>query len=322
MGARKVGSVQPCASLPQTQPPPVTDVRTGLVDCDNWAVSARWGVPAEAVSGLYVARLTRPEPSPGWRQDNTQTAGGAWMTGAAPSDDTGGENQSDTRLPAHDLDDEEQPVPNRPGWEHSWGANGMSGALRNPIKEPRASHVYFVVRAGKGRDAGVIMQTNDTTWQAYNTYGGVCLYGGFGSKWCESGAPRSYVASYNRPMVTRDYRAINAPFGAEYPMLRFLERNGYDVAYQSGLDTHMRGVPASSRLFVSVGHDEYWSGPQRAACEAARDDRGVHLGFFSGNEVYWRVRWEHGDGRPATTTAEIGDSEPRTMVCNLAALVC
>ena len=61
---------------------------------------------------------------------------------------------------------------------------------------------------------GIAVCAQDTTWQAYNTWGGVCLYGGFGSRWCEDGAPRSYVASYNRPMVTRDYRAINAPFGA------------------------------------------------------------------------------------------------------------
>jgi hypothetical protein len=113
------------------------------------------------------------------------------------------------------------------------------------------------------------------------------------------------VASYNRPLVTRDYRAINAPFGAEYPMLRWLERNGYDVAYQAGVDTHSRGVGPATRLFVSVGHDEYWSGPQRTAVEAARD-RGVHLAFFSGNEVYWRVRWEGGEA--------VGE-EPRTMVC-------
>jgi hypothetical protein len=122
----------------------------------------------------------------------------------------------------------------------------------------------------------------DLHWQAYNTYGGVCLYGTFGSRWCDPGAPRSYVASYNRPLVTRDYRAINAPFGAEYPLIRFLEQNGYDVAYQSGLDTHLARGLVGPQLFISVGHDEYWSGPQRTAVEAARD-RGVNLAFMSGH---------------------------------------
>ena len=48
------------------------------------------------------------------------------------------------------------------------------------------------------------------------------------------------------------------------------------------------------RLFLSVGHDEYWSGQQRLKVEQARDSgRGVNLAFFSGNEVFWRVRWEN-----------------------------
>ncbi len=44
-------------------------------------------------------------------------------------------------------------------------------------------------------------------------------------------------------------------------------------------------------MFLSVGHDEYWSGAQRANVEAARD-AGVNLQFLSGNEVYWRTRYE------------------------------
>ena len=42
---------------------------------------------------------------------------------------------------------------------------------------------------------------------------------------------------------------------------------------------------------MSVGHDEYWSGEQRANVEAARD-AGVNLAFFSGNEIFWKTRWE------------------------------
>ena len=71
--------------------------------------------------------------------------------------------------------------------------------------------------------------------------------------------------------TSRGYKRLRAWAGAEYPLLRFLERNGYDVSYQAGLDTHHRGLPQGTRLFISVGHDEYWSGPQRAAVEAARD---------------------------------------------------
>ena len=32
----------------------VRDTGTGLVDCGNWAVSARWAVPSTAVSGFTL----------------------------------------------------------------------------------------------------------------------------------------------------------------------------------------------------------------------------------------------------------------------------
>ena len=60
-GARKiVSNMLPTATLPQTQPACLTDnAPTGLIDCGNWAVSASWAVPSNAVSGLYVAHLVR-----------------------------------------------------------------------------------------------------------------------------------------------------------------------------------------------------------------------------------------------------------------------
>src|SRR5262249_4830562 len=56
--------------------------------------------------------------------------------------------------------------------------------------------------------------------------------------------------------------------------------------------THARRhLLESHRGFLSVGHDEYWSWHQRAHVEAARD-RGIGLGFFGANAVYWQVRHE------------------------------
>ena len=90
-------------------------------------------------------------------------------------------------------------------------------------------------------------------------------------------------------------RAARARIGsstAEYPMIRWLERNGYDVSYFTGVDSDRLGAEIREhRAFLSVGHDEYWSGGQRANVEAARN-AGVDLAFFSGNEVFWKTRWE------------------------------
>ena len=94
-------------------------------------------------------------------------------------------------------------------------------------------------------------------------------------------------------------------------MVRFLEQNGYDVTYIAGVDTDRDGARLlNHKAFLSVGHDEYWSGPQRAAVEQARD-AGVHLAFFAGNEMYWRTRWEPSvAARPPTTARSCRTRRP------------
>ena len=45
------------------------------------------------------------------------------------------------------------------------------------------------------------------------------------------------------------------------------------------------------KVFLTVGHDEYWSGQQRVNVTTARN-AGVNLAFFTGNEAFWKTRWE------------------------------
>jgi N,N-dimethylformamidase beta subunit-like, C-terminal/Domain of unknown function (DUF4082)/Bacterial Ig-like domain/Bacterial Ig domain len=154
-----------------------------------------------------------------------------------------------------------------------------------------SSHIFFVVR-DDGSHSPVYYQTSDTTWQAYNTYGGESLYAG--GPLAGGNTARAAKVSYNRPFITRGVDGgQDWVFNAEYPMIRWLERNGYDVSYETGVDSDRFGsLIRNHRVFMSTGHDEYWSGPQRANVEAARD-AGVNLAFFSGNEVFWKTRWEN-----------------------------
>jgi Domain of unknown function (DUF4082)/Bacterial Ig-like domain/Bacterial Ig domain len=236
-GARFITTVQPTATLPQTQPACLTNATTGLIDCGNWAESASWTVPIDAVSGIYVAKLVRE-------------AGGAG-----------------------------------------------------------SSHVVFVVRDDDGH-SDLLFQTSDTTWQAYNQYGGNSLYVG-------SPAGRAYKVSYNRPITTRGTTPEDWVFNAEYPMVRWLEANGYNVSYSTGVDTDRRGAELlEHKVFMSVGHDEYWSAPQRANVEAARN-AGVHLAFFSGNEVFWKTRWENStdvSGTPYRTLVTYKETHANAVI--------
>lgn len=226
-GAREVGAGTLRTTLPQRQPACATDPATEIYDCGTWAVSASWDVPADAVSGVYIARLIRT--------------------------DTDGD-----------------------------------------------SHIPFIVRKD-GNTSDVLFQTSDTTWQAYNTYGGSNFY------WGKDNG-RAYKVSYNRPFNTRGLvNGRDFLFANEYPMIRFLESNGYDVSYVSGLDTHLDpALITKHKAFLSVGHDEYWSEAQRDHVQAARD-AGTNLAFFSGNEVYWKTRWEA--SQDGTNTAN------RTLIC-------
>jgi hypothetical protein len=63
---------------------------------------------------------------------------------------------------------------------------------------------------------------------------------------------RAYKASYNRPFATRAYRTVNMPFNSEYPFVRWLERNGYDVVYWSG--TY---APSSCILLTQLGSRQF-----------------------------------------------------------------
>src|SRR3954447_19080926 len=147
------------------------------------------------------------------------------------------------------------------------------------------NQIVFVVR-NDASHSDLTFQTSDTTWQAYNSWGGNSLYVG-------NPAGRAYKVSFNRPYNTRSTNGgEDFFFSTEYPMVRFLEANGYDVTYQSGLDTDRSGSRIlNHNTFLSVGHDEYWSAAQRANVEAARD-AGVNLSFFSGNIALWKIRYE------------------------------
>ncbi|MDQ4490356.1 DUF4082 domain-containing protein [Sinomonas sp. ASV486] len=166
-----------------------------------------------------------------------------------------------------------------------------------------SSWITFVVRNDAATTA-IAFQTSDETWQAYNTYGGNSLYQC--NVACPPGNPLAYKAafkvSYNRPFHTGlDDQGRSWLTYTELPMIRFLEANGYDMSYMAGIDTASRGsLLLNHKTIVTSGHDEYVSYDQRTNLEAARD-HGVNLAMFSGNELFWRTRWE--SSQAGTTTA-------------------
>ncbi|WP_380837107.1 DUF4082 domain-containing protein [Sphaerisporangium dianthi] len=164
------------------------------------------------------------------------------------------------------------------------------------------THIVFVVR-DDASTSDLLFRTSDSTWQAYNSWGDIPATEDNPNKVLNSlyrgdsiAAPgRAVKVSYNRPFNTRESTPWGRDFvfANEYPMVRWLEANGYNVSYMSSLDAaRSPATLLNHKSLLSVGHDEYWSGEERTAFENARDN-GVNLAFFSGNEIYWKTRWEN-----------------------------
>jgi hypothetical protein len=80
----------------------------------------------------------------------------------------------------------------------------------------------------------------------------------------------------------------------EQPFLAWAEREGYDidVVTNADLEDHAELLAGDQyRLYLSVGHDEYWSAGMRDTVEGFVA-RGGNAAFLSGNTAFWQVRLE------------------------------
>jgi sugar lactone lactonase YvrE len=151
-----------------------------------------------------------------------------------------------------------------------------------------SSYVPLVVRDENPR-AALMFQASVNTWQAYNNWGGTSLY--------ENSLParvfrgdHAYRVSFDRPYTADDNGSGQLLWWEAY-MARWLEQRGYDVTYVTNVDVDAEPtIIDTARMFLSVGHDEYWSIGERNALERARD-RGVSLGFFSADTGTFHSRF-------------------------------
>jgi hypothetical protein len=156
------------------------------------------------------------------------------------------------------------------------------------------SYLTFIVT--DNRKADVLFQCSTNTWQAYN-------------KWPENHSLYENDRADKRPLVSGVRVSFKRPYAKypqvvdhtlslgsgefllwEYPFAYWLEEKGYDVTYCSNEDVDAGGVDFLTRakVFLSVGHDEYWTRKQYDTClEAVK--QGVNFGFFSGNSCCFVV---------------------------------
>jgi hypothetical protein len=201
------------------------------------------------------------------------------------------------------------------------------------------SHAFFVVR---GRGAEIVLALSTTTWCAYNDWGGPNLYMGASRVSFDRPLPRGFLT---RPAAPNDRLAnVTSPgdrevsgwieylsqhgvgvwsgaagwYNWERRFIAWAEAQGYSIDLLTNLDLHARpDVLDAYRLYLSVGHDEYWSWEMRDTVErfiAA----GGNAAFFSGNTAFWQVRIDGGSmicwkDRAAESDPVVGTPDERRM---------
>jgi len=152
------------------------------------------------------------------------------------------------------------------------------------------NYIPLVVRDEIGKHDFVFQHASFTD-QAYNNWGGKSLYD-FNSSGANTvgGTKAAVKVAFDRPYEGNG--AGRSLLIWELNMVRWLEANGFDVAYISDLDVHQDSeIDSRARAVLQVGHNEYWSKEERDHLESARD-RGKGLGFFTGDSGVWAVRFE------------------------------
>src|SRR6516225_2435832 len=165
---------------------------------------------------------------------------------------------------------------------HDWPEGAY--LLRLDAEDGPQRFVPVTVRSAKTAGKTVI-KNGVATWQAYNTWGGYDLYNGPGG--VADYNNRSLAVSLDRPY---DQNGAYMFLFHERKLIALAERLGMPLAYVTSTDIEHDAqlLDGASALF-SLGHDEYWSPPERDHVTAARN-KGVNIAFLGANCCFRRTR--------------------------------
>jgi hypothetical protein len=208
----------------------------------------------------------------------------------------------------------------------TWRSGFYEVVLRGDgVDGPEAvGHSFIVVRpANPGQESAMLLVLSTNTYNAYNKFGGHCLYtgatrvsfarplergyvtkpidpDGFDGRNAnvspdpdpEHGRLQAYLRKHRLPL----WSASAGWHNWERRFVKWAEGAGYRFDYAINSDLHFQPeILHPYRLMVSVGHDEYWSWEMRDRVDAFVEGGG-NIAFFSGNCIYWQVRYDD-DGR-------------------------
>jgi hypothetical protein len=154
----------------------------------------------------------------------------------------------------------------------------------------RDSDVAFMVVVDDTPKGDILVKLSTNTYQAYSRFGGHSLYTQ------TIGDDAGAMVSFDRPTASHF-------FDYEYYYVTWLEelaqKENLRVSYITDFDLHSNGDwPNGYKLFISLGHDEYWSKEEFDAIERRLFELGKNMLILSGNTGYWQVRYADLDRPP------------------------
>ncbi len=166
------------------------------------------------------------------------------------------------------------------------------------------NYIIFAVR-DDARASKILYQQPVLNYQAYNRFpdngiDGKSLYPrpSQGANTI-TGTRRAVKVSFDRPYMGN---GVGEFFSWEVHTVHWLERSGYDVSYSTSVDTHAApGRLLKHKLWLTSGHDEYWTKRAYDGVRAARD-QSIHLMSWGANNLYWQVRLEPNSAGVANRT--------------------
>lgn len=212
------------------------------------------------------------------------------------------------------------------GWRSGYyevALRADGAAAGDPAAESQA---WFALRpAPDGPRSPIVLALATNTWNAYNLWGGRCLYTGGTQVSFDRPMDRGFLhrvadaSGYDGRVAATEpggdpghHRLLAYLEAHRYPMwcassgwhgyerrfVRWAEAAGHTVDVVANADLEDPSTLEGHRLLVSAGHDEYWSWPMRDTVDAFVAGGGNHA-VFSGNTCFWQVRLSP-DGRRMT----------------------
>jgi hypothetical protein len=219
---------------------------------------------------------------------------------------------------------------------HDWAPGLYVITLTTGPGANATSEAFVVVRAPDSRRPSALFVLSTNTWQAYNQWGGRCLYSGAHEVSFRRPIERGYITRRSDPdgydgrvasagsydpthQRLQDYLADN-----EYPLWtassgwhswerRFAEwaetrAIDLDYAVDADLDRDPRLLDGR-RVVVFAGHSEYWSSGARDHVDAFVESGG-NVAVLSGNTCFWQVRYSDGQASMICYKADARAKDP------------